>query len=79
MPDTDKQTVADGAAALRHAAIQDRYAGAGPPDTAFGLASVLDVLHVHWHDLDGELRAEVFAVCRALTTEGTCGSRRPAR
>lgn len=78
MPDTDKQCVADGAAALRHAAIQDRYAGAGPPDIAFGLASVLDVLHTHWRDLDSELRGTVLELCAAVSSAGTAGRSRDA-
>lgn len=70
MPETERQRVADGAAALRHAAIQDRYAGAGPPDAAFGLASVLDTLQMHWRDLDPELQAGVLGVCDLLAQDG---------
>ena len=52
----EKNTVTAAAQKLRHEAIQDSYAGAGPPDTAFGLASILDLLAVKWTDLDEHTR-----------------------
>lgn len=62
---TEKNTVAAIAADIRHHAIQQRYAGGPPPDTAFGLASILDMLHLHWVDLDEPLRDAVLALHRA--------------
>lgn len=53
----EKNTVMAAAQQLRHDAIQDRYAGAGPPDVAFALASLLDLLAVKWVDLGPETRA----------------------
>lgn len=65
--DEQKHLVSEAAAQLRHEAIQDRYAGAGPPDIAFRLASVLDRLHIHWRDLDEDLREVTLAACRNIT------------
>jgi hypothetical protein len=58
----EKDTVAAIAADIRHHAIQQRYAGGPPPETAFGLASILDMLHLHWVDLDEPLRDAVLAL-----------------
>lgn len=57
----EKDTVMAAAKRLRHDAIQDRYAGAGPPDVAFALASLLDLLALKWVDLDDDTRAATLA------------------
>ncbi|WP_224387737.1 hypothetical protein [Pseudonocardia sp. ICBG1293] len=63
---TDRETVLAAAAALRHEAVQARYAGLARPEIAFGLASVLEMLAMRIADQPPDVRAHVVRIAREM-------------
>jgi hypothetical protein len=54
---------------LRGAAIRDGYAGFRRAEVAFAMASVMDMLALHWDEVPERVRREVLSTCRRMVTE----------
>ncbi|MFP5071844.1 hypothetical protein ACLFMI_19550 [Pseudonocardia nantongensis] len=66
----DRETVLAAAEALRHQAVQSHYAGLARPETAFGLASILELLALRIADQPPDVRAHVVRIAREMTGDG---------
>lgn len=66
----DRDVVLAAATALRHEAVQSHYAGLSRPETAFGLASVLEVLALRIGEQPPDVRAHVVRIAREMTGRG---------
>lgn len=62
----DREAVLGAAEALRHEAVQARYAGLSRPEVAFGLASVLELLALRLADQPPDVRAHVVRIAREM-------------
>ncbi|MEJ8279628.1 hypothetical protein [Pseudonocardia spirodelae] len=66
---SDRETVLAAASALRHEAVQARYAGLSSPEIAFGLASILELLAMRIADQPPDVRAHVVRIAREMAGE----------
>lgn len=66
----DREVVLAAATALRHEAVQSHHAGLSHPDTAFALASVLELLALRIGEQPPDVRAHVVRVAREMTGRG---------
>ena len=65
----ERKLIDEAAVWLRGAAIRDGYAGFRRTEVAFAMASVMDMLALHWDELPERVRRAMLSTCRRMVAE----------